>query len=548
MNPLLTYLFQTFIEENKYNLFVLIILSLILSFIKIFGLSHVISGLDDSIYENNSENSYIYYKYLILVSVILLVFYSFYKYLQNNLLLNLREWIKLKIINKIFEINKENLKSINFQKIITPILRISTNSYYILNDVVTTYIPDVLLIITIILFLLYKNKNTALMFIIGNFIMFIYSNYLFDNVKDLNNNYEKSKKNNESYLVEILNNISKIIYRGNIDTESNIFQNKLNDTINKAIEYNNKIDSKLLNLNFIMHITLFIIIGYSIYLYYDKKFTNIDFIAILTILLIYREKLLSVLEKIPDIIEFYSKINSIDDNVFNFKDDIKENYTNNTNDMKFDKIKFENINFKYDGSDTNIFTNFNLEFDLKDIIKLSGTSGKGKSSLMKLLIKLHAYDGNIYIDDTNIKNIDTDYIRDTIVYVDQHSKLFDIKIIDNILYGCKKNINICKDNFNKLHAFPKITELLNKLDINDNTAGMDGNNLSGGQKHIINIINGLILPSKIIILDEPTTGLDNDLNNEILDLIKYFKQFKKCIIIISHDKSINPIINRTINI
>jgi len=547
MNKLILYLFKTFMDEHKSNLFILIILSLILSFIKIFGISYVVSGLCDSIYENNFDDSCNYFKYLVIMSLSLLIVFSFYKYLQNYLLYNLREWIKLKIIDKIFDTNYENLKSINFQKLNTPILRISTNSYYILNDVITTYIPDILLIITVTLFLFYKNQNMGLTFIIGNLIMLIYSNYLFDNILNLNDNYEKSKKNNESYLVEILNNINKIIYRGNIKEETTTYQNILSDTIKLAQEYNNTIDLKLLNVNLIMHLTVFILIGSGIYLYFNKTFTNIEFVAILTILLIYRDKLLSVLEKIPDLIEFYSKISSINSNILDTN--FTENYKNNLNtNINFNNIKFQNVTFKYDDTTQNIFTNLNLEFNLNDIISLNGDSGKGKSTLMKLLIKMHNYNGNIFIDNINIKDIDTDYIRNNIVYIDQHSKLFDKKIIDNILYACNENNNICLSNFAKIKKFPKITELLDKLNIYDNYAGLDGNNLSGGQKHIINIINGLILPSKIVILDEPTTGLDNELKDEVINLIKYFKQSKKCIIIISHDKSINSIINKTIKI
>jgi putative ABC transport system ATP-binding protein len=75
-----------------------------------------------------------------------------------------------------------------------------------------------------------------------------------------------------------------------------------------------------------------------------------------------------------------------------------------------------------------------------------------------------------------------------------------------------------------------------------------GDKLSGGQKQVINIINGLITPSKIIILDEPTNGLDGDLKVEIINIIRYFKKYKKCIIIISHDKEIYNIFDKVIKI
>jgi ABC-type bacteriocin/lantibiotic exporter with double-glycine peptidase domain len=82
----------------------------------------------------------------------------------------------------------------------------------------------------------------------------------------------------------------------------------------------------------------------------------------------------------------------------------------------------------------------------------------------------------------------------------------------------------------------------------DKNVGTNGENLSGGQRQIINIINGLIIPSKVLILDEPTNALDPFLKKDVISLIKYFKKYKKCIIIISHDKDIYSIFDETINI
>jgi ABC-type dipeptide/oligopeptide/nickel transport system ATPase component len=93
--------------------------------------------------------------------------------------------------------------------------------------------------------------------------------------------------------------------------------------------------------------------------------------------------------------------------------------------------------------------------------------------------------------------------------------------------------------------FKKINELYKNIDLNKN-AGLSGDNISGGQRQVINTINGLITSSKIVILDEPTNALDNELKKEIIELIKYFKKYKKCIIIISHDKDIYDIFDENI--
>jgi ABC-type bacteriocin/lantibiotic exporter with double-glycine peptidase domain len=132
-------------------------------------------------------------------------------------------------------------------------------------------------------------------------------------------------------------------------------------------------------------------------------------------------------------------------------------------------------------------------------------------------------------------------------YVNQTSKLFDKKIVDNMLYGCE-DISTCNENLDKVMEYQKIRELYKKVDIYNKNAGAGGENLSGGQRQIVNIIGGLINPSKILILDEPTNALDPELKMEVLRVIVDFKKHKQCIIIITHDRDVYPLFDEVIQI
>jgi ABC-type lipoprotein export system ATPase subunit len=96
--------------------------------------------------------------------------------------------------------------------------------------------------------------------------------------------------------------------------------------------------------------------------------------------------------------------------------------------------------------------------------------------------------------------------------------------------------------------YPKIKELYKNMDINEKQSGSMGENLSGGQRQVINIIGGLINPCKIVILDEPTNALDGELKKEIIRLISAFKQYKHSIIIITHDHDVFPLFDTTVQI
>ena len=162
-----------------------------------------------------------------------------------------------------------------------------------------------------------------------------------------------------------------------------------------------------------MQITMF-------YLYLNKLIDIETFIAFFTILLLYRDRLSGNYESLVDYIEFAGKLEYVTDMFTDLvgeyeevKDKVYKPIT-----LAFEKIKYENISYKYPGTETMIFDNFTLELNLDNqIIGVTGISGKGKSTFVKLLVKLYRpLSGAIYIDDTNIENVDPTYIRKNITY------------------------------------------------------------------------------------------------------------------------------------
>jgi ABC-type bacteriocin/lantibiotic exporter with double-glycine peptidase domain len=170
--------------------------------------------------------------------------------------------------------------------------------------------------------------------------------------------------------------------------------------------------------------------------------------------------------------------------------------------------------------------------------------------------------GIITIDGIQIDQIDPDILRQQITYVNQTSKLFDKKIMENILYGCPLDSTECQDTLREIlpdldtdkdkgrmtDKYPKIRHLFQSLDIEKKGSGSLGENLSGGQCRVIHILGGLIHPSKILILDEPTNALDPGLKMEVLRLIMDFKRRKQCILIITHDEHVFSLFDEKIQI
>jgi ATP-binding cassette subfamily B protein len=305
---------------------------------------------------------------------------------------------------------------------------------------------------------------------------------------------------------------------------------------------------------FYMTLYLYFIIFASIYyltvLRTSNKIDKTTFVALFTVLLLYRSKMENSIDDIPEYINYFGRADFVL-TLFNKYVDVIQDKNRNyiTHELKFDKITFKNVTFQYENSTKKVFDNMNITLETNNkIIGVTGLSGNGKTTFIKLFLKLYkCNNGEILIDDVNIEKIDNAYIRKNITYVNQTSKLFDKKVIDNILYACN-NIHDCNNHLDEVMKYPKIAQLYKNINIYEKESGSLGENLSGGQRQITNIISGLINPSKILILDEPTNALDPELKRELLSIIKDFKRHKKCIIIITHDKEVYPLFDETIHI
>lgn len=530
---------KKFIENEKYNTIIIIIVSCIVNILKINLISYIVANIIKSVQTNDIKNIFCYYKYFILVSIIYLIINYYYKNVQINYLLNLRHWIRENIIENLLKANYENYISNNYGKLGTTIFRISNNCYYFFNNIINIIIPNLTLMLIIFIYFLVNNFTISSIFLMGNLVIIFYIYYNFNELSYYNNKYEECILNNEYSSSELLNNFDKIIYRGKIKDELSIINKNSKNVIEKgSIFYNNSINKSFI-INGFIYLLLFILIFYLIYIYIKKKINSTIFITFLTILILYKDIIINTIDNMPDYIEFLCRLNTINRlfNNINISNIDNKSLILKEHNLEFNNIKWENINFKYQSQKENILNNLNLEINLNyNIVGITGISGKGKSTFIKLLIKMHKYEGNIYIDNINIKDLNTNYIRKNIIYVNQDARLFDLNLIENLYYGYT-NKGKSSVYLEEIMKFERIKELFKNMDLNKKIV-KSGENLSGGQRQVINIINGLISDSKIVILDEPTNALDNLLKIEIINVIKYFKKYKKCIIIISHDKDI----------
>jgi ATP-binding cassette subfamily B protein len=170
------------------------------------------------------------------------------------------------------------------------------------------------------------------------------------------------------------------------------------------------------------------------------------------------------------------------------------------------RIVFENVDFEYKPGQATL-QDVSFAVEPGQVVALIGHSGAGKSTILSLISRL--YDpskGRILLDGHDLKDLDLDSLREQISVVLQESILFQTSIRENILYGRSDATDY---QLTDASAAAGVDLFLDRLPNGyDTVVGPRGATLSGGERQRVAIARAIVRNAPILILDEPTTGLD----------------------------------------
>ena len=222
------------------------------------------------------------------------------------------------------------------------------------------------------------------------------------------------------------------------------------------------------------------------------------------------ERILAIVDEDPQVQE------NLDGKLFSKNDDIE--------------IEMKNVSFSY--SNEIILDDLNAHFEKNKFIGISGKSGSGKTSLLRLIMRFwDVKKGSISLNDQDVRNINTSSLRDVESYVTQETSLFNDSIEENIKVA---KLNATHEEVVEAAKKASIHEFIESLPEGYNTnVGELGDRLSGGERQRIGIARAFLHDSNLILLDEPTSNLDS-LNEAII--LKSINQARKdkAIVLVSH--------------
>jgi ATP-binding cassette, subfamily B, bacterial PglK len=212
----------------------------------------------------------------------------------------------------------------------------------------------------------------------------------------------------------------------------------------------------------------------------------------------------------------------------NFPPEVNKNYSS-----EFRNITLKNVTFSYKGLDFSSINDSSIEILSGEVIGIIGASGSGKTTLIDLMLGLlQPQSGKILYNGRNLTDV-IDEWRSQIAYLPQKTFLIDDSLINNITFGTPKD-DVDIDLLWRSVKKAQLTDFIDQLPEGiDTLVGESGERLSGGQRQRIALARAFYFNRRVLIMDESTSALDFDTEQEIINEIKELKD-KLTIIIVSH--------------
>jgi ABC-type bacteriocin/lantibiotic exporter with double-glycine peptidase domain len=529
----------TFIAKEifkQYPIYIIIIFILIfLLSLRDITTANILENIIDNINQNKANTEIIKGIYTVgIVWVIITIILYIYDKIIGFIIPKIEEIAKIKMVSKIMNTLQTSYKDFSHSELLIHINKYPEYITEWYNLILTYWLPDIIYAIVICMLLFKYNLHLGMINLVTLFIGYIIFMY-YKKIIQLKSSEKENKK--------------KIVYEG----ISDMFNNSLNiltfDTNDKEIDNIKELEkhyqisynecyTKSINLKNILTILIYVssilILFKSIHLINNNLLEIKNLIAIILVLSVWISKMDNFNEQIPVFYYHDATIKNVEHCEL-FKQILeienKQNYEINNNALP---IIFKNVVFSYDNK-KKILNNYNLVIPANQISLIYGPIGKGKTTILNIIMGFYLpQSGTVLMGNMIQKDTSLESWRKHIIYLPQHTVLFNKTLYENIIYGSDKNM----DDVNEIIKLFGYTNWVKKFPHGfDSMAGPSGNKFSGGQKQIICLFRCLLNPRPVILLDEPTSSLDKDGKEMVYSLLNKLKE-TSTVIIVSHDEKI----------
>jgi len=489
--------------------------------------------IEDRSHEKTILYSLILFSVFVVSSIFSLVSTATSSWVSNVVIMNLRK----QMFDKLLRLPKSYFDNKNLGKIISKFTFDVEQIAGAASSIWIDFLKALVLVVILFFYLLYKNWLLSTIILVMLPFIFITIKFSAKRMRDSSLEVQKSMGDINKLLNENItgNTIIKIYGAQKIETKKitgliqNIRHQKFKVTMSSA--FNSNFINILLGLSLAAVVYLS-----STYLVMSAG----EFLSYFTALAM----LIKPTKTLININKPFQVAYSAGKSIFNFLDEIEENIKGTIPKTKINgNIEFKNINFRY-ASNEPVLKNISFTISPNETIAIVGPTGSGKSTIIDLIMKFYQpTDGEILLDGYNISNLNTNFLRTCIAYVDQEAKIFNDSVMFNISLSDKPG------NFDKVCQAALDANASDFIELLDGryqaNIGDSGKLLSGGQRQRLAIARALMKNAPIIILDEATSALDSVTENKVKKAIEKATKNKTTIIIahrLSTVKNVDKII------
>lgn len=513
----------------------------------------VISNLNQS----KNQKFMVNVKYLLYIFIMYNVLIAVLNKVQGSFIPGFSEYAIQHIFSSLLQNKKLNYENLEVGEILAKIIKVP-NIIYKYLDLLRTLIFSQLFITAGTLWY-YSTISSRMLYIymglsLGLIILQIITYYA---TMDIEIQREKEKDNIYQHFQDLLNNLISVVVCKQEKYEKEYLHEKFKPFV--------EVFYKSLNINFIYRViyaiyTVIAFIILNLYLYFDyesKVITKEQFISSFIVTYSILHLFTDANSSIRQVVDMYSQVKDME-NYFNEKTKLDQEMQIHTEDKSFSHgvIEFQNVSYQYEenaefnGKYAYALKNINVKIEKNENVAIIGQIGSGKSTFVKLLLKFfEPSEGEVLINNINLKHISRDELYDHVFYIPQKPKLLNRSLYENIFYGVEvekkdksANIEKIKKIMNEMKLEENIIDIF--MEKMDQRLGNDGIKLSGGQRQMVWIIRAMLRNPSIIMFDEPTSALDKKNKENIIRVIKEIGK-DKTILIISHDE-IDPEIRKIV--
>ncbi|MBA3524160.1 MAG: ABC transporter ATP-binding protein [Geodermatophilaceae bacterium] len=208
------------------------------------------------------------------------------------------------------------------------------------------------------------------------------------------------------------------------------------------------------------------------------------------------------------------------------------------------RVTLTGVGYHYPGTVPPVLADVTLTLEPGEVVALLGPSGVGKSTVAKLLARLMDPDiGAIRLDGHDLRDLTLDSVRDAVGIVLQETLVLDASVRDNLLLGRagrEAGDDQLREVLTRAGAWDFVAAMPGGLDAR---VGQKGRSLSGGQRQRLALARALLRDPAVLVLDEPTTGLDADVARRVLPVLVV----GRTVLLITHDREVATYADRVVS-